>query len=122
MIRDRASGNIINPSSVVYEDIEIDIEYDSIPKLLPPIVNNIDTTMCTFVYLKITNPESMSVDIRISGIDYHFTANETKTITRAGYTNPGFYSFALSTRKAGYETSNTIYRSGDIGDLCALIM
>ena len=120
LIRDRASGNIINPSSVVYEDTEIDIEYDSIPKLLPPIVNDIETRMCTFVYLTITNPESFPVTIRISGMDYSFGSNETKEITRAGFTNPGFYSFALSTRKTGYETSNTIYRSGDIGDLCFL--
>ena len=69
LIRDRASGNIINPSSVVYEDTEIDIEYDSIPKLLPPIVNDIETRMCTFVYLTITNPESFPVTIRISGME-----------------------------------------------------
>lgn len=121
LIRDRVTGNIINPSSVMYEDTEIDIEYETAPRLLPPIVNNINTNMCTFVSLSITNPEPFPVTIRISGTNYSFEANETRYITIGGYTNPGYYLLALSTTKPGYRSSNTIYRSGDIGDLCMLM-
>lgn len=122
LIRDRASGNIINPNSVMYEDTEIDIEYDLLPKLLPPIVEDIETRICTYVYLTVTNPEPASVTIRISGVNYSFGPNETKTIIREGFSNPGYYSFELSTIKSGYETSNILYRSGSIGDRCLSVM